>query len=156
MLLACVTSEESSGSNSIRSEDEAPKEQGGDASMEFSNLQFRVKVDVDKTQVTVTMELTNTTENVKRVAFSSGQQFDVLIRDQDGNTVYHYAEGRMFTQAIVMEEIAPGKTLSFKDVWVADQTGEFTVEAMIPLYTLDGNEIERESFLLRVPITIGE
>ncbi|MDQ0257996.1 hypothetical protein J2S74_005459 [Evansella vedderi] len=157
-LVACGTSEETtgvgpgSGSESGTS-DEAQK---GEASMEVEDLLYELKVDVDGEKVTVTMTLTNTSENVKRVEFSSGQQFDVFIRDNEGNTVYHYAEGKVFTQALILEEIAPGDTKTFEDVWVAEAPGSYTVEAMLILYAIDGEEIDREAFTLEVDITVAE
>jgi hypothetical protein len=59
-------------------------------------------------------EVKNQTENVVQLQLSSGQQFDLWITDENGNQVYHWAEGKMFTQALMTKTLKQGESLTYE------------------------------------------
>ncbi|UTR11170.1 BsuPI-related putative proteinase inhibitor [Evansella sp. LMS18] len=127
----------------------------GEAPVEAEGLTFNTVVQEEGDTLLVTMEITNDTEETKRVDFSSGQQFDVLVKDESGNRIYHYAEGKMFTQALITEEVGPGETLTFQDEAVSEQIPSaegLTVETTLLVYAVDGNEVGKGTFSQSVSI----
>jgi hypothetical protein len=50
--------------------------------------------------ITVRMSLRNTTGTPLELTFPSGQDFDVVIRNEKGDEVYRWSNGRAFTLAI--------------------------------------------------------
>lgn len=58
----------------------------------------------------VTINLTNEGSQVQRIQFNSGQRVDVSVRDEGGNELWRWSDGRMFTMAIGVEELAPGES----------------------------------------------
>lgn len=43
--------------------------------------------------------LTNHSPEVKELQFGSGQQFELVVRDEKGKEVYRYSDGKFFTMA---------------------------------------------------------
>ncbi|SDZ02208.1 Intracellular proteinase inhibitor [Evansella caseinilytica] len=126
------------------------KTEGGEAVMEYDQLVYTLKAEEKDGAIRVTMNLTNEAEETRQLQFSSGQQYDVIMKDATGKVVYHYAEGKMFTQALITEMIRPGETLTFVDDWKANDLqayGRLTVEAKIIAYELDGQAIDRDKTL---------
>ncbi|MCD8511000.1 MAG: BsuPI-related putative proteinase inhibitor [Bacillus sp. (in: Bacteria)] len=153
LMAACGSSE---GSSSVGSGSNASGDQGGTKSKTYNDLLYEVEANVEDGAVTVVMKLTNNSNDDRQIEFSSGQQFDVFIKDPSGETVYHYAEDKMFTQALIMKDLAPDESLVFEDEWEADAAGEYTVEAMLILYAIDGEEVDSDTFKLDFPIVVGE
>ncbi|WP_349409721.1 BsuPI-related putative proteinase inhibitor [Pseudalkalibacillus sp. SCS-8] len=59
------------------------------------------------------IELQNQTEKPLELEFTSGQQYDMWIKNESGETVFHWGEGKMFTQALKKETIEPGGKRTF-------------------------------------------
>ncbi len=50
----------------------------------------------------------NTTSEPLQITTPSGQQFDFEIRDEEGDIVYRWSDGRAFTQALTIIDLSPG------------------------------------------------
>jgi hypothetical protein len=61
--------------------------------------------------VTLTARLTlrSTLDQAVRLTYPSGQSFDLAIRNEKGEEVYRWSNGRAFTQALRQEEFGPGE-----------------------------------------------
>lgn len=113
LLAACGTDEaskdpESEPTNGQANEQpEKPSEGNGIVAgqMELNVLSF----EEDK----VIIELKNQMERPQVMEFTSGQQYDMWIRDENGKEVFHWGEGKMFTQAMKTETIEPGGSKAF-------------------------------------------
>jgi len=79
-------------------------------------------------------EFTYTVENAgddpAEVTFMSGQSFDITVTD-DGEEVWRWSQGRMFTQAIREETIAPGDTRTFSGEWTDPNPGTYEATATL-------------------------
>jgi hypothetical protein len=64
-------------------------------------------------QAIARMMLRNGTAQPLKLVFPSGQDFDVIIRNDKGEAVFKWSEGRGFTQAIRTVELAPGESKTF-------------------------------------------
>ena len=86
---------------------------------------------------TVRMTLRNTAATPLVLRFSSGQRFDILIRDAAGTEVYRWSATRTFAAVTGREEIAAGERNYVEPVPLANLSGQplpagrYTLEAWI-------------------------
>ncbi|WP_192930203.1 BsuPI-related putative proteinase inhibitor [Alkaliphilus pronyensis] len=83
-------------------------------------------------------ELTNNSSTAQTLEFSSGQQFEVVIQDEDGNEVYRYSDGKFFTMALIYEELNPQASIGWSDTW--DKKDK------------NGNLLEKGSFTVTIDV----
>lgn len=94
------------------------------------------------------LSLTNETSERVVLLFPSGQQFEIVVRDQNGDEVYRYSEGKMFTMAIVTKEMAPGETLVWEDEWEEAVPGSYLVTGELQIMSMNGESVDREQFIV--------
>ncbi|MCK0472675.1 BsuPI-related putative proteinase inhibitor [Halalkalibacter sp. APA_J-10(15)] len=111
---------------------------------EVSDWSYDVEVDQRDDELDVTMTVTNHQENESNLDFSSGQKYEITLRDESGEEVYRYSEGKMFTMAIVIETVSPGESLSFTEKVSLEglEEGEYELEAELLIIAIDGKELE--------------
>ncbi|WP_158282236.1 BsuPI-related putative proteinase inhibitor [Salipaludibacillus keqinensis] len=140
------------GSSNEASEKESSdkNEEGEDQMILESDLEYSVQLHEDGSSLIVQMKLVNVGEQTKRLEFSSGHQFDVVIRDDHGEIIYDFAEDRVFTQAFITEELAPGEELIFEDTWtdMDPSVSPLQISTKLNIYQLDGQSLPGEPFQL--------
>lgn len=78
--------------------------------------------------VRLALHITNSSTQPIEVQFSSGQTHDFAIADSAGREIWRWGDGRMFTQALQAQALAPGQSVTFEERWEpAGATGRFTV-----------------------------
>lgn len=70
----------------------------------------------------------NTGEDPVELTFRDGGQADCAVFEDD-EEVWRWSAGRMFTQAIAHETLAPGDTREFGFEWETTDTGTYTARA---------------------------
>ncbi|MEF8812725.1 MAG: BsuPI-related putative proteinase inhibitor [Halovenus sp.] len=93
------------------------------------NLDATLDVEVDGT-VTFTFRVTNVGTEPAELTFRSGQDGDVAVR-QDGEEVWRWSDGRMFTQAIRTTTLAVGETYETEYEWTEPAPGDYTAVASL-------------------------
>lgn len=74
--------------------------------------------------VTLVLVVLNRSTGPARLVFPSGKSYDFWIA-RDGREVWRWSAGRMFTQAIREQEVAPGERLEFRESWArVDAAGQ--------------------------------
>ncbi|EWH23183.1 proteinase inhibitor [Bacillus haynesii] len=63
------------------------------------------------------MSVVNHTDDTAEFEFSSGQKFELIVSDKEGNERYRYSKGKMFTQAFQSMTLNPKESYDFTDVW---------------------------------------
>lgn len=81
----------------------------------------------------VRLSLNNNTGKTLRIVFSSGQTYDVIVRDGKGNEIYRWSDGKGFTQALRPQDFPPGETSWMVPLppLVETVAGPFTVEGSL-------------------------
>ncbi|MFN7251743.1 MAG: BsuPI-related putative proteinase inhibitor [Anaerobacillus sp.] len=102
------------------------------------------------------LSLTNEGDEKTFIQFPSGQQFEIIVRNQDNQEVYRYSDGKMFTMALVMREIAPSETLVWRDEWEEATPGLYTVTGELQIMSINGESVDREQFKIEKTIQIKE
>jgi hypothetical protein len=98
------------------------------------------------------LSLTNETEETALLQFPSGQQFEIIVKDENNHVVYRYSEGKMFTMAIVMKEIKPKETLIWEDEWKDATPGTYTVIGELQIMSINGESVDRGQFTVEKTI----
>lgn len=105
---------------------------------EVGFLQTKADYELIDGELVFEFELTNNHTTAQNLIFSSGQQFEIIIRNTDGEEVYRYSYGKFFTMALVYRWIEPGETLNWKYRWdltnnngKALAPGKYTAEIII-------------------------
>ena len=65
----------------------------------------------------------NTTNFPLRLGFSSGQRFDLAIRDSNGQDIYRWSATRLFTQETGTLELSPGEKTFSTEIPLGQQAG---------------------------------
>jgi hypothetical protein len=78
----------------------------------------------------------NTGEQPLTITIPSGQEFDLVIRNEAGEEVFRWSDGKFFTQALQTIPFSPGERVYTVDVPLSDGAqplppGRYTVEAWI-------------------------
>ncbi len=81
--------------------------------------------------VLFTIVATNTSGQEIGLEFPTGQRFDVEI-EQDGEVVWAWSDGRVFTQAVQYVDLGPGESLEYEATW--DQVGRDEQPAAAAVY----------------------
>ncbi|RXI98317.1 hypothetical protein DS745_18490 [Anaerobacillus alkaliphilus] len=98
------------------------------------------------------LSLTNETDEKVFLQFPSGQQFEIIVKDQSSNVVYKYSEGKMFTMAIVTREMAPGETLVWEDEWNEAVPGTYVITGELQIISVNGESVDRNQFITKKTI----
>ncbi len=85
--------------------------------------------------VTVTYAVTNSQSRPSVLRFSSGKQFDVVVRSgRAGQPVWRLSQDRMYTMALTQMTLEPGERRTFTAQWQPDRSlpeGAYEVEAFL-------------------------
>ncbi|PDZ94203.1 proteinase inhibitor [Bacillus cereus] len=82
--------------------------------------------------------LKNQTEKVKEFTFSSGQKMDYILKDENGNKIKQFSEGKMFTQAIEKVSLVQGEEKTFGTIELGNlKKGTYQLEVWL---TAQGND----------------
>ncbi|ADU31207.1 BsuPI-related putative proteinase inhibitor [Evansella cellulosilytica] len=135
--------------------EEKQGDQGGE-SMEYRDFLYSVDASLEDNALQVSITLKNEAESARKLEFSSGHQFDIIVKDQEGNVIYDYAADRMFTQAFIFEEVGESEALTFNDQWYSESLGDYEVlqvEATLLPFAIDDEEVEKGDISLTVTLT---
>ena len=117
---------------------------------------------ITEDKVIFDFELINHSPEVKELQFGSGQQFELVIRDEKDEEVYRYSDGKFFTMALVYRRINPGESLRWQDQWdLRDKAGNVVspgryraeIEIMV-IPEEDGEKIEDRQLSTTVEFTL--
>lgn len=89
-------------------------------------------LDVEATRdaVAFTVTVENTTAEPVTLEFRSGLVVDVVVYDGD-TEVWRWSEGRMFTQAVLAETVAPGDSFGREMAWTCPVPGDYVAAATL-------------------------
>lgn len=78
----------------------------------------------------------NTGDDPIEVTFRDGGQADYVVY-QEGDEVWRWSDGRMFTQMLQPATFAPGDEAVFEETWPQPDPGSYTAEAMLRVDEVD-------------------
>src|SRR5690554_106136 len=123
--------------------------------LEKEGLETKGSYQIKDDKIVFDFELINHYPEEKELQFSSGQQFEIVIRDENDKEVYRYSEGKFFTMALIYKDIDSGDSLKWQDEWdMRDEegkkasSGKYLAEIEI-IATVDEKEEKIEDSQLR-------
>lgn len=72
------------------------------------------------------LTIENVGETAEELSFSSGQRA-AFIAHQNGDVVWRWSDGRMFTMALATDRIDPGERRSYTGTWESPPKGEYVI-----------------------------
>jgi len=93
------------------------------------SLEATLDASVDGT-VEFEFSVRNAGDSPVELQFRSGQVADVAVVD-DGEEVWRWSDGRMFTQALHSQTLDPGESDSYEFTWEDPQPGTYTATATL-------------------------
>ncbi|MTH53273.1 hypothetical protein GKZ89_07585 [Bacillus mangrovi] len=83
----------------------------------MKDIKLNVSANAERDQAVLKLLVRNDAPAAETVTFPTGQTFELIILDEDGNEVYKYSKGKMFTQAIRKMEFERGEEKVFQERW---------------------------------------
>lgn len=119
-------------------------------------VETELMIEQEKGQVQFELRLLNTTTETLELQFPSGQLFEIMVFDENGDNIYTYSEGKMFTQAVVFKQLEPSKRLVVKDTWENPSmlTGDFVAKATFMLTSINGVSVDDQAIQVEETFTI--
>lgn len=109
-------------------------------------FETRATYEVKEDKVVFDFELMSHYTKPVTLYFGSGQSFELIITDEQGEEVYRFSEDKAFIQMIREQIISPGEELEFQDSWDRTNkegkklTGKFKAEIRIMVIPEDSDE----------------
>lgn len=88
-----------------------------EVSMNMESVTLSADAVQKNNQVIFTLTVQNHSDAAKKMAFRSGQKYEILVKDQSGEELYKYSKGKMFIQSLDQLVLKPGESRSFEEIW---------------------------------------
>lgn len=137
---------------------EEPQVQTKESSVQ-EKLEITGDVTVASDAAVFDLKAKNVSQEQLSLTFHSGQEFEVVVMDGQGEEVYRYSAGKMFTEAIKTISLDPGKTLAWQDKWVFPeevQGGSFKVKMFVTSRKINDKEVEIGTLSTTTNFTLPE
>jgi Intracellular proteinase inhibitor len=93
-------------------------------------LASHLAVVVRPSEVRFALDVTNVGKKHAELDFPNGQAYDIVVVDSAGREVWHWAEGRMFTQSMQNKQLGGGESMQIAESWTP-AAGHYTVIATL-------------------------
>ncbi|QHT46017.1 hypothetical protein M662_05760 [Bacillus sp. SB49] len=160
LVAACTNDsgqEEADGEEKEETEASASPDMEAEIDMEtlLDQIEMDAAVNASGDAATFEFSLKNTGEDPVILGFTSGQKYEVEVKNVSGETVYKYSDGQMFTQALTTEELAGGGTYQAEDTWKGiEQPGKYEVTMTILVHTINDQSLEANPFQVTQEFTV--
>ncbi len=98
----------------------------------------------------------------QELMFGSGQQFELVITNEEGEEVYRFSDGKSFTMAIINKTLNPGQSMKWQDEWdMTDKEGNklsrgnYKAEITVLVIPEEGNEIDGDHLKTVLEFTLN-
>ena len=88
----------------------------GNTTSEGKNISYGISMSTDKMSysvgepIIITLKIFNYTEEEITFHFNTGQRYDFIIEDEEGNEIWRWSEGRIFAMALGEEILGPSNS----------------------------------------------
>jgi hypothetical protein len=135
---------------------EAAEETGsnGKHSQEESNA-IVTKLEVSKQNDAIVFHLRVENHHNERVklVFSSGKTYEMIVKNEQGTTVYDSSQGKMYTQAFQEKTIEAGEEISWEDTWRKPKLSPGTYEVQAKVVPIETEPASVKAMQLQVTKT---
>ncbi|MFC7045434.1 BsuPI-related putative proteinase inhibitor [Halobacteriaceae archaeon GCM10025711] len=86
--------------------------------------------------VTFAFTISNAGDDSVELSFPDGCKADFVV-ESEGAERWRWSEGRMFTQMLETQTLAPGESVIYEGEWDAPEEGEYTARAALQATNYD-------------------
>jgi Intracellular proteinase inhibitor len=95
-------------------------------------INSKLQVEVAKQEIRFALNVTNVGAKHVELSFPSGKSYDFVVVDSVGREVWHWSNGRMFTQGVQNKQLGTGDTMQVDEAWKTPaQSGRYTAIATL-------------------------
>lgn len=170
-----------SGCGTTKTEDALPVNSGGGEKVEtetppvqeseepegeenvVEKLQTNLSVKTGDNEATFTISLKNTSDHSVKVTIPSGQKYEIVVTDANGEEVYRYSIDKMFIQSIEEIELKPGEEKVWEEPWEYTSNdgsrlaaGEYKANVFLTASEVNGQKIETNALNVEESFSIPE
>jgi uncharacterized protein YcfL len=125
-----------------------------------TNLETSLQVRQESDKLVFDISLMNKGNDMVELTFSSGQKYEIVVTNDQGEEVYRFSEGKMFTQALQLIELKAGDQVNWTEEWNMTAEGQgiangaYTVEAEVLIQEDDKLSIEPKQLTAQEKVNI--
>ncbi|MGM9988285.1 MAG: BsuPI-related putative proteinase inhibitor [Bacillaceae bacterium] len=135
LLVGCAEKDKNVSDKDKSQQQQNKNEETNQSKLEMSTFQSNVETSITSNAIKFRIAVVNSGDKEATFGFLSGQQFDILVKDKNGEKVYQYAEGQTFSQEKTNVVVGPNKAYVWENEWLVDTSllkeGKYTVESSI-------------------------
>ncbi len=153
-----ATSEAEEMETTTEPEEQEEASREGELESTMDNLELNVSATQNSTNVEFVFELVNKNEEPVDLMFSSGQQYEIELY-QDDTLIYQYSEGKMFTEALIEESLKSGEMKKWTETWELTEsieTGEYQAEMTLLPTEINGQKLEDTPLQQSIQLSLEE
>ena len=103
----------------------------GEVVVREAKLEPHFKVDVKQQEVRFALNVANVGTKYAELSFPTGKSYDFVVVDSAGHEIWHWSEGRMFTQGMQNKQLGTGDAMLVAEAWRPAQAGRYTAIATL-------------------------
>ncbi|MBD8067571.1 BsuPI-related putative proteinase inhibitor [Bacillus sp. PS06] len=96
----------------------------GDVEALLNELELTIDSKATAGEAVLTFAVKNTSNQDVTLTFTSGQKYEIYVKNEGGMEVYRYSIDKSFLMALQDVEIKAGEEVSWQEIWDYKQTGE--------------------------------
>jgi hypothetical protein len=102
------------------------------AAVKEAKLDSRLNVNIAPNAVRFALNVENVGGKHIELSFPSGKSYDFVVVDSTGREVWHWSNGRMFTQGVQNKQLGTGDAMQVAEAWAGPpQPGRYTAIATL-------------------------
>lgn len=95
----------------------APKRHDPDKTVAEAKIDSRFAVVVAPSEVRMALDVVNIGGKHVELDFPNGRAYDFVVLDSVGRTMWHWSDGRMFTQGVQNKQLGTGDAMHVSESW---------------------------------------
>ncbi|MFG6120401.1 BsuPI-related putative proteinase inhibitor [Thalassobacillus sp. B23F22_16] len=112
-----------------------------------NDLALHSEIKPENNKVHFQFSLENQGDEAYELGFTSGQKYEIVVKNDADEEVYRFSEGQMFTQALETKTLEPGDSLSFEEVWLDGvEPGDYNAAISIEANSVNSQTLESKPF----------
>ncbi|OEH91652.1 BsuPI-related putative proteinase inhibitor [Bacillus solimangrovi] len=121
---------------------------------------FGTSVDIHQSgdAILFDLALANNSEEEAIATFSTSQQYEIVVTNEENEEVYRYSEDKDFTQALKEVSIAPDEVKSWNEQWTPEslESGTYEATVTIKVNQLNGERVPTGAFTMEKTFSYDE
>ncbi|MGI8314461.1 BsuPI-related putative proteinase inhibitor [Halobacillus mangrovi] len=158
-LVACGSKSETKEANGEENTEQNEAAEEPEINMEslISQLKMDAKVETTEDTAKFDFSLENTGEDPLIIGFTSSQQYEVKVENEEGESVYTFSADKMFAQGLTTEEIPAGEALSATETWTGiEEKGNYEATITFLVDSINDQSLEATPYQMTQSFTIED